>query len=340
MNQDTSQDVFIEEVRRLRAAYMKKRDATNLVPPTGRLAVEVDVDVVDDIVYHTYWYECSSDTTSSSQEEYQYQVVRLADIPGTLSGDILRLEQNIPTLDAGVDYEIVGDDIHRLTNPPPLPDLEDDSEDISAALASLPEIIINPDKHFVERSKYATEIQDLLACLGGSCPGTPKSTHVIQLLGKSPSGELVFEKYTPRYVLSALHPLSAYRTWILQLIDGLRCLHSLDIIHRDLRIDNLVFSRDNSRLIICDLESRWGNRLAPEISRRPILDAGWTEKSDVYDLGITIKGMVYGNVPITYLVEWNVPPPLGAIVESCTHTRPEDRPNLDEIYAMAESIEI
>ncbi len=339
MLQTDLQDVFMEEVRRLRAAYETQRDSTNLVPPTGRPILEQDVDVVDGIVYHTYWYERASDNGPDSTGE-EYQVIRLADIPGMLSGAILRLERNLPALDASGDYEIIGDDIHRLINPPPLPDFEDDSEDISVALASLPEIEVNHTEHFLKKGKYAAEVQNLLACQGGSCPGIPKSANVTQLLGKSPNNELVFEKFAPRYVLAAVHPLSTYKSWILQLIEGLRCLHSMNIVHRDLRIDNLVFSRDSSRLLICDLESRWGNRLAPEISRRPVLDAGWTRKSDIYDLGITIKGMIYGNTPITNLVEWYVPSPLDTIVASCTRIQPEDRPTLDEVYHMVENMEV
>ncbi|KAJ5575594.1 hypothetical protein N7535_002520 [Penicillium sp. DV-2018c] len=120
----------------------------------------------------------------------------------------------------------------------------------------------------------------------------------------------------------------------------MKLLHSLGIIHRDLRIDNVVFSPDTSRVLICDLEGRWGNRLAPEVSREPVLDAGWTEKSDIYDLGYLIKGMIYGNVPLTFAVEWYVPPPLAAVVEACTRNKPEERPSLDDLYAMVEKIEI
>ena len=55
---------------------------------------------------------------------------------------------------------------------------------------------------------------------------------------------------------TSVHPLGSYKAWILQVIVGLRCLHSPGIVHRDLRIDNLLFSPDGSRLLICDLESR------------------------------------------------------------------------------------
>jgi len=337
MSQTPPQDAFTQEVRRLRAVYEKQRDSTNLVPPTGRPVFDLIVDVVNGTVYHTYWFECDN---RAQEGQDNYQAIRIADIPSTLSGAILRLKRNLPSLDANSDYEIIGDEIRQLAQPLPLPDIDDDAEDVSQVLASLPEVAVDPNKHFVKKAKYTSEIQNLLLCQGGSCPGVPKSAHVVQLLGKSPNSELVFEKFNPRYVLAAVHPISAYKAWILQLIDGLRCLHALGIVHRDLRIDNLVFTSDNSRLLICDLESRWGNRLAPEISRNPILEAGWTEKSDIYDLGYVIKGMIYGNTPITNLVEWDIPPPLNMIVESCVRVSAEERPSLDELYVMVDKIEV
>jgi serine/threonine protein kinase len=111
-------------------------------------------------------------------------------------------------------------------------------------------------------------------------------------------------------------------------------LHSAGIVHHDLRIDNFIFTPNGLRTCIIDLESRWGNRLEPEISKQPVLDAGWTEKSDIYDLGIVIKGMIYGNTPITNLVGWDVPGPLKPVVEACTRTSPADRPSLIELYDM------
>lgn len=70
------------------------------------------------------------------------------------------------------------------------------------------------------------------------------------------------------------------------------------------------------------------------------MEAGWTEKSDIYDLGYVIKGMIYGNTPITNLVEWDVPPPLDIVVESCIRISTGERPSLDELYAMVDRIEV
>ncbi|KAJ6027486.1 uncharacterized protein N7446_003922 [Penicillium canescens] len=319
-------DPFTQEIERLRADYEGKKARSSLGPAGGRRIIDLSLDLVDGVFCYTYWYE--------------RQCIRLADIPGTFSGNILRLHQNLPDSVNDGNYEIIGDEIRLLEDVPPLPELDDDSEDLDTTLASLPVVEVDSSRHFVKKGKYKSEIDNLLKCQGGSCPGVPKSSHIIQLLGKSPEGWLVFDKYKPRYVLGYIYPLSVYKNWILQIVSGMKWLHSLGIVHRDLRIDNIVFSSDTSRVLICDLESRWGNRLAPEISREPVLDAGWTEKSDIYDLGYLIKGMIYGNVPITMAVEWLVPPPLTAVVEACTCNKPEERPSLDDVYAMVDNIKV
>ncbi|KAL8974601.1 MAG: hypothetical protein Q9197_001169 [Variospora fuerteventurae] len=324
----TIDDEFVQVVSHLRADYQLLRDQTRLVPPAGRPVIEQNIDWVGGTVHYTYWYEDSSPDG---------QCIRLADIPGTLSGDILRLQQDLPVLNG--DYELVGDQIRRLEDGLKLPpEFDDDSEDLAATVDPLPVIEINPDRHFVKKGKYESEVRNLLKCQRGSCPGTPVSPHIIQLLGRSSNGELVFERFKSRYVLAFIRSVDVYKSWILQLISGLQALHSLGIVHRDLRIDNLLFSPDCTRIINCDLEERWGNRLAPEISRQPVLDAGWTEKSDIYDLGNVIKGMIYGNAPITHLVEWPIPPPFRTIVEACTRESPNDRPNLAQLGTMVDAI--
>lgn len=327
--------MFLDEIQALRADYEQRRETSNLVPPAGRPVWDIDIRDIDGTVQYSYWYEIGSE---KKEDHVNLQCIRLSDLPGTLSGDILRLKRNLPALDPKHSYEIRGDEIRVLPTSPAPPDSNDDSEDIHAELLLLPLVAVDPTKHFVKKGKYASEIRNLLACQGGSCQGIPRSPHIIRLLEKSAQDDLVFEKMNPRYILASVYPLSQYKTWILHLIDGLMCLHSLGIVHRDLRIDNLVFTPDGSTLCIIDLESRWGNRLAPEISRDATLDAGWTEKSDIYDIGHVIKGMIFGNTPVTNVVEWAVPAPLDAVVEACTRALPEQRPTLRELYHMVSAL--
>jgi hypothetical protein len=170
----------------------------------------------------------------------------------------------------------------------------------------------------VKKGKYRSEIENLLRCQGESCPGSVGSQNLIRLLGASSDGQLVFEKLATRGpMLARFSSLEVYKRWILDIIDALDYLHSLGIVHRDLRIDSCLFTPDGSRLVVCDLESRWGQRAAPEIAFDGGLDSGWTTRSDIYDIGNCIKCMVYANAPITNQVEWPLPEPLQSIVNVC-----------------------
>ncbi|KAL8994461.1 MAG: hypothetical protein Q9188_007058, partial [Gyalolechia gomerana] len=172
----------------------------------GRPVTDQSIDVLGAVVYHTYWYEDGSP---------HGQCIRLADIPGTLSGDILRLRRDLPVLDG--DHEITGDQIRRLEDAPePPPAFDDPPEDLTAILDLLPVLDVNPDKHFVKTGRYESEIRNLLKCQGGSCPGVPISPHIIQLLGRSSNGDLIFERFEPRYIILAfIRTVDVYSSWIL-----------------------------------------------------------------------------------------------------------------------------
>jgi serine/threonine protein kinase len=212
----------------------------------------------------TYWFEDGSQL---------HKCVRIFDVPGELSGNILRLHSQLPEKDGH--FEIEGDEVRPLSRCLEHPDFgdddseDDDSEDLSQIISTIPEV--NTAERFLKKGRYKSEVTNLLKCKG-------MSPYVVQLLGKSTNGELVFEKLVPAKTLLALFSsLADYKRWILQLIDGLRCLHSMGIVHRDLRVDNLLLSEDGECLVICDLESRWGNRNAPEIAPDgPFDDSGRT----------------------------------------------------------------
>ncbi|GAB1213055.1 hypothetical protein ATERTT37_002204 [Aspergillus terreus] len=329
-NKTQADDPFGREVLRLRAEYEHRRLTTNLYPPCGRPILELDFQRGDK-TYMTYWFD---DGTKYGQ------CVRIFDVPETLSGDILRLHRNLPPMSGH--FEIDGNDIRPLDRCLEHPELiEDGSEDVSELVSKLPLVCVDPAKHFVKKGKYRSEIENLTRCPGGSIPGHPHSPHVVQLLGRSADGQLVFEKLSSSaHTLGRFSPLAVYKSWILQLIDSLDFLHSVGIVHRDLRADNLLFSDDGERLVVCDLESRWGQRSAPEVAFHGGLeDSGWIRRSDIYDIGDCIKSMVYANGPITPFVEWPVPPPLQAIVEACMRSRPQEHPTLADLRFMVEEIQ-
>ena len=320
---------FRQKVEQIRNDWARTRQASNLFPPIGKPILDMQNEPGEKASM-ILWYEDGTETG---------QCVRLYDLPGTLSGDILRLRQNLPEVNGH--FEIDGNTVrplhHSLEAPEPI---KDDFENIDDLLNHLPLVNVDTSKHFIKKGKYRSEIENLLKCQGGSSPGESKSRHLIQLLGKTQSGELVFDKLLPcQSVIRKASSLDTCKGWILDMVDALSCLHSLGIVHRDVRIDNCLFSNDGTRLVLCDLESRWGQRSPPEIASQGVLDdAGWSSKSDIYCIGDCIKCMVYGNAPITNYVDWPVPPPLEAIVTACMHESPEERPTLEELRAMVESI--
>ncbi|OQD70272.1 hypothetical protein PENDEC_c025G03111 [Penicillium decumbens] len=70
------------------------------------------------------------------------------------------------------------------------------------------------------------------------------------LLGRSDKNELVFEKLYNRGSLWGFSDLATYKRWLLQLVDHPTLLHARGIIHRDLRVETILFSGNGSRLVI------------------------------------------------------------------------------------------
>ncbi|MCJ1353258.1 MAG: hypothetical protein MMC33_003243 [Icmadophila ericetorum] len=196
-----------------------------------------DYEVVDGHEVVTHWIK---------NEVPFGRCIHFWNMPGTLS-DVPPFEHHI---------EIIGDTIRMInTVPPHSPEIDytDDVEDVTDELKLLSMVKVDPEKHFVKKPRYKSGIYKLL-------------------------NKLVFEKLLDcRYVLPLYRSIGIYKRWTLHLISSLGILYSLGIVHEDIDTGNLLFTEKGGRLIIGDVEGRWGQRSAPEIRRGDILDARWME---------------------------------------------------------------
>ncbi|KAF2021760.1 hypothetical protein BU24DRAFT_28039, partial [Aaosphaeria arxii CBS 175.79] len=154
-------------------------------------------------------FRIANDPTPSSG-----QCVRIYDVP-----DILRLRAALPHRDGG--FQVHGDVMTPLACPIPTPEDDgdvDDPEDVRDTLSPLPVVQVDAARHFTMKAKYMSEVTNLLQCQRAS----PRA---IQLLGRSASGELVFERHLTRYDVGRYCSIAIYKRWILDIIDALACLH-------------------------------------------------------------------------------------------------------------------
>ncbi|KAG6827555.1 hypothetical protein H0H92_011306 [Tricholoma furcatifolium] len=114
-------------------------------------------------------------------------------------------------------------------------------------LQALPIVPFDPKVHFAKQPRKP-EFPNLLKVKG-------RSPNIIELLGGTEDGRLVFPRCLvfPDYFAYS-ESLVAIKKWCIQLADAVCTLHSLDIIHRDLELRNILRSLDYENLL-CDLES-------------------------------------------------------------------------------------
>jgi hypothetical protein len=282
------------------------------------------------------WY---GDTT----EALSYLLIDQHAGVGTLGFDILRFLRDIPEGMYDQSYRIIGNQTQALMPGavPALPVWNEGEEDpepgVAAALAALPLVDVDASHHFLKTCLCVSEIQNLQRCQGERA--------VVQLLGRSCTGQLVLERH-PKELLSAL-PASPSSKWglasfddikhrLLQLISAVAALHARDVVHRDLVTRNVLVSSDDA-VVLCDIEGY----LSTPSCRAPELwtdTPTYTPQSDVYALGTMIWSMCYKNnprVPVFYDL-FPVPAPLDVICRACMQDDPGQRPSLAALQPMVE----
>lgn len=103
-------------------------------------------------------------------------------------------------------------------------------------------------------------------------------------------GILVLEKMIPlKNVINKENVYYFVKVFLVKLTK----LHELGVIHRDLKMDNLLFNKDD--LFICDFEDKGYSEewAAPEVLEK----CEFSIKSDIYSAGCVIYEMITGNTP-------------------------------------------
>ncbi|KAL6301651.1 kinase-like domain-containing protein [Sparassis latifolia] len=258
--------------------------------------------------------------------------VRIVDVPGALSGDILRYKADLPRYDCHLD--VVGDTVREIDFKPYPPEeleeegnsnvLEDDAKEL---FATLPLVTFDENKHFSKPARTRREIEVLQMCKG--------SPQFVQLLGRLEDDQLVFPKYPHDLLLAAMShkSIDAIRKWMLDIVEGIAFLHARGVTYRDFVLRNFLYG---DPVVICDLECQLASRIckAPEVlAWDDPPDTVFAPASDIYGLGILLQLLCYANNPRSPYVHWPVLPPFDKIYEACTQTRLEDRPSLAQMKA-------
>lgn len=101
--------------------------------------------------------------------------------------------------------------------------------------------------------------------------------------------------------------LKAIKRWFKQILLGIQFLHNKDIIHRDIKGDNIFINGNTGNIIIGDLGLSFKfKRLSdnsvvgtPEFMAPELFDGDYDKKIDIYAFGLTLLEIVTNKTPYT-----------------------------------------
>lgn len=119
-------------------------------------------------------------------------------------------------------------------------------------------------------------------------------------------------------------------------------LHSVGIIHRDIKPHNFLLDENKKEIVLCDFgEARnKGEKMTPVVGTREYMAPEvstdtYDHKVDVYSFGKLLWHMVTKTVPLVNenLLKYdkNVPPDLERLIKSCCMNPAKDRPEFSDI---------
>jgi len=146
------------------------------------------------------------------------------------------------------------------------------------------------------------------------------------------------------------------------IIDGMRYIHSMNIVHRDLKSLNILLDDDNA--VICDfgmskILEQTNNMstfnigsiayMAPEI----MLNVRYNFKCDIFSFGVVLWEIMHGKIPyreerftginiINFVAHEKLRLPMdltfnnevSSIIRNCWSENPENRPNFNQLSEM------
>ncbi|KAJ7216635.1 kinase-like domain-containing protein [Mycena pura] len=315
------EDAFVAEVQRLNKEDMNLKMKSNLLNNLEGLVMKASA-------LHMLY----------NHPRFGNIYVAIHDVPDTLSGNILRLQANVPWELISGPTEIRGDKILPTIPTVKITPFDDEIDENEETIDLFDEKI-----HHAKPSTRRSEIPNLLRA--------KELPHIVQLLGRTEDHKIVFPKLLDGILLAhKTVGIAAVKRILLQIAEALISLHDIGMIHRDLVVRNILGSSDYQTAYLCDLECFLGSWECPEIagtgdaggSAREAVPA-YSEKSDVYMFGRLMTDFILCNNSRTRWQgipggNWLPPAPFRAIVIACVQADPSLRPNMCEVKALLEKI--